>query len=91
MHKVNYRYYCHLTGLEFIQLPESQTACLLKVIVKFSEQPTFSNIIQQLITGVVIAEVHALMYVVLSKAEKHMPYGELVSITIYNVTDEVSH
>ena len=41
--------------------------------------------------SVVIAEVRALMYVVLSKAEKHMPYGESVGTTIYNVTDGVSH
>ena len=41
--------------------------------------------------SVVLAEVHALMHVVLSKAEKHMPYGKLVGNTMYNVTDEVSH
>jgi hypothetical protein len=35
--------------------------------------------------NVVISEVDALRYVVLSKAEKHMPYGELGSTT------EVSH
>jgi hypothetical protein len=27
---------------------------------------------------VVISEVHDLMYVILSKAVKHMPYGELI-------------
>jgi hypothetical protein len=31
--------------------------------------------------SVVISEVDALMYVVLSKAEKHVPYGELVDTT----------
>ena len=32
-----------------------------------------------MMTGfVVISEVHALMYVVLSRAEKHVPYEELV-------------
>jgi hypothetical protein len=40
--------------------------------------------------SVAIAEVHALLNVVLSKAEKHMAYGELVG-TMYNVTDEASH
>jgi len=34
-----------------------------------------------MIGHVVISEVDALMYVVLSKAEKHVPYGELVGIT----------
>lgn len=41
--------------------------------------------------SVVIAEVHALIHVVLSKAEKkHVPYGELVGTTTYNVRDGVS-
>jgi hypothetical protein len=30
MHKVNYCYSCHFTGLEFIQLPERQWICILK-------------------------------------------------------------
>jgi hypothetical protein len=34
-----------------------------------------------MIGNVIISEVDALMYVVLSKAEKHMPYGELVCTT----------
>jgi len=35
-----------------------------------------------MITGnVVISEVHVLTYVVLSKAEKHVPYGKLVGTT----------
>ena len=33
--------------------------------------------------NVVLSEVHALTYVVLSKAEKHVPYGKLVSTTEY--------
>jgi len=32
-------------------------------------------------TGSVISEVRALTYVVLSKADKHVPYGELVNAT----------
>jgi hypothetical protein len=40
------------------------------------------NYIMELMTGnVVISEVVALMYVVLSKAEKHVHYGELVGST----------
>jgi hypothetical protein len=35
-----------------------------------------------MMTGnVVISEVDAVMYVVLSKAEKHLPYGELLGTT----------
>jgi len=33
---------------------------------------------EQMIDNVVISEVDARMYVVLSKAKKHVPYGELV-------------
>jgi hypothetical protein len=33
------------------------------------------------ISGVVISEVEALMYVVLNRAEKHEPYGDLVGTT----------
>ena len=40
---------------------------------------------EQVIGNVVIAEVGSLMYVGLSKAEKHMPYGELV-VTTENLT-----
>jgi hypothetical protein len=31
--------------------------------------------------NIIISEVDALMYVVLSKAEKHVPYGELFGTT----------
>lgn len=48
-------------------------------MVDFSKQPTSSKIIMEPMTGnVIISEVYALMYVVLSKAEEHMPYAELV-------------
>jgi len=34
-------------------------------------------------SNVVISEVDALMYVVLSKAEQHVPYGKLFGATEY--------
>jgi len=34
-----------------------------------------------MIGHVVLSEIDALLYVVLSKAEKHLPYGELVGTT----------
>jgi hypothetical protein len=39
MHKVNYHYYCHFPGLEFMYLPESIGACPLKdkEMVEFSK------------------------------------------------------
>jgi len=37
--------------------------------------------------NVAVSEVDVLMHVVISKAEKHLPYGELVG----NVLNEVSH
>ena len=36
---------------------------------------------EQIIGTVVISEVDALTYVVLNRAEKHVPYGELVCTT----------
>ena len=36
-----------------------------------------------MINNVVISEVDALMYVVLSKAEQHVPQGKLVGTTEY--------
>jgi hypothetical protein len=36
-----------------------------------------------MIDNIVISKVDALMYVILSKAEKHMPYGELVGTIEY--------
>jgi hypothetical protein len=38
-------------------------------------------VLDRIIGNVVISEVDAHMYVVLSKAEKHVPYGKLVSTT----------
>jgi len=40
---------------------------------------------------IVISEISAHKYVVLSKAEKHVPYGELVNTTECYATAEVSH
>jgi hypothetical protein len=48
-------------------------------MVEFSEQPTSWKIILEPMTGiVVISEVNALICVVLSTVEKHMPNGKLV-------------
>jgi len=53
-------------------------------MVEFSKSPASWNIILEPMTGnVVITEVDILMFVVLSKAEKHVPYGELVGIREY--------
>jgi hypothetical protein len=49
---------------------------------EFSDQPTSWKIMwEQVIGNVVISEVGSLIYVGLSKAEKHVPYGELVVTT----------
>ena len=53
-----------------------------KEMVEFSKLPTSWKIILKMIIGNVnIAEEDALLYVVLSKAEKHVPYGELDGTT----------
>jgi len=45
-------------------------------MVEFWEQPTAWKIVLELVTGnVVLSVVDVLTYVVLSKAEKHVPYG----------------
>jgi hypothetical protein len=41
--------------------------------------------------NVIISKVDTLMYVVLSKAEKYVPYGELAGTTMYEILDEVLH
>jgi len=41
--------------------------------------------------NVITSKVDTLMYVMLSKAEKYVPYGELVCTTMYNILDEVLH
>jgi hypothetical protein len=61
---------------------KTQSACPVKEVdrVEFSEYTASWKIIFELMTGNdVISEVDAFMCVVLSKAEKHVPYGVLVS------------
>jgi hypothetical protein len=48
------------------------------------------NYIGKMTDNVVISDVDALLYVVLCKAEKHVPYGELVGITERIVLNEVA-
>jgi len=46
-------------------------------MVDFSKQPTSWKIIMEPITGnVIISEENSLTYVILSKVEEHVPYGE---------------
>jgi hypothetical protein len=47
-------------------------------MVKFSEWPTSWKPTPERMTGKVVISDVDVMYVVLSKAEKHVPYGELV-------------
>jgi hypothetical protein len=48
-------------------------------MVELLKYSNFCKIILEIMSGiVVISKVHALMYVVLSRAEKHVSYGELV-------------
>jgi hypothetical protein len=60
-------------------------ACPLKdeEMVEFSKLSTFwkITILERMTGNFVISEVDAVMYVLLSKAEKHVPYGELVGTT----------
>jgi len=51
-------------------------------MVEFSKLPrSWKIILEPMIGNVVIFEVAALIYVVLSKAEKHVPYGEEAGTT----------
>jgi hypothetical protein len=53
------------------------------VRVEFSKWSTsFKTILEKMTGNVVISETDTLMNVVLSKAEKHVPYGELVETTV---------
>jgi hypothetical protein len=50
-------------------------------MLEFSEEPTFWAVtLKPMIGIVVISEEVSLINVVLCKAEKHLPYGELVGI-----------
>jgi hypothetical protein len=51
-------------------------------MLEFSEEPTFWTVILKPMTGiVVISEEVSLINIVLCKAEKHLPYGELFGTT----------
>jgi hypothetical protein len=51
-------------------------------MVEFPKYPICSKILLELMTGnVIISEVDPVLCVVLSKAEKHEPYGKLVGTT----------
>jgi len=51
-------------------------------LVELPKYPAFWIVILEwMIRNVVISEEDALMYVVLSKAGKHVPYGDLVGTT----------
>ena len=84
IHKVNYRYSCYFAGLELMQLPlsvkglpsQGRGDCRILKIVYSSE-----NYIGRMIGNVVISGVEAILYVVQSKAEKQVPYGELLGTT----------
>jgi hypothetical protein len=52
-------------------------------MVKFSKWSTSWKIVLDTMAGeIVLSEVDALIYVVLSKAEKQVPYGEFVHTTV---------
>ena len=87
--------YCYLfPGLEFTQLLEIVGTCVFKdeIIADFSKQLTFWKSVLEPVTGkVVISEVDALTSVVLSKAEKHVPHGQINWYNkMYNSIAEVS-
>jgi hypothetical protein len=80
-HKTNKCYYFHSPGLEFVQLLKDLDGLLFKdkEMVKFSEWHfSWKHKLERMAGNVVIYDVDAVLYVVLSKAEKHVPYGELV-------------
>ena len=75
-----YFYCCHFPDLEFIYLPGRVEGwhpqgrgdgCL----------STWKIMLELTTDNIVITEVDALMYVVISKAENHVPYGELAGTT----------
>ena len=71
-----------------------QTACPLKVKdrAEFSKLPTSWIIVGQLPGNIVISRIDALMHVILSKVEKHVPYGEFSwYLRMRNAINDVSH
>jgi hypothetical protein len=94
------RYYFPSEAWNLYSYLKEQGTCLLKgeVSVEFSKWTTsWKIILERMIDNNITSKVDALMYVVLSKAEKHVPYGELVGTTVpthnlqYNAISEVSH
>ena len=81
--KHSHHYYCHFADLEFIELPKKVLAFPVKVEFWILKIAYFLKKIKlERMTGnVVISEVDAIMYVILSRAEKHVPYVELVGTT----------
>jgi hypothetical protein len=85
MQKMNYRYYCHFFGVGIYTAIWTSTGSSFlneEQLSEFSQYPTAWKIILKSTTGnVVITEVDVLMYVVLSMAEKHVTYEELIGTT----------
>ena len=82
--RANCRYYCYFPGLNLCGYLKAQKACLLKddKVSEFSKASTSWKTAQEQMTGnVVTPEVDCLQYVVLSNAEKHVPYGQIVGTT----------
>jgi hypothetical protein len=50
-------------------------------MVEFSKLRAWKIIVQSMTGNAIISAVDSFMYFVLSKTEKHMPYGELVGTT----------
>jgi len=63
-----------------------------KKMLEFPKHHTAWNImLGGMIGNVVISDVDALAYDVLSKAENHVPYGELFGTAMYNAITELSY
>jgi hypothetical protein len=81
---MNNCYYCHFSALKFVQQPEREESLFAQgqgagLILKIHS--LLEKTLQQLNDNVVTPKVDVLVYDVLNKAEKHMPYGELVGTT----------
>ena len=85
MRVLGHRYFCHFLDLEFVQLPQTtERNCLLNgdEMVEFLKQVTSCEVIlKPMADNVFMSEVDALMYVVLSKVQKHVPYREVIGTT----------
>jgi hypothetical protein len=92
-HKVHYRYCCHFQAWKWQLKDVDGLPSQGKKNVEFLQ-----IILEPVTSSVVISEVEALyvyvealMYVVLSKTKKHVPYRELVGTWMCDVTAEVLH